>query len=112
MNLKYQLYTTPPRQILKNDNTTLWHAGLIPAAKIYMSFNESSLHDPNSTQVLSDAILGLMDKDYSLVDDFVSSREEKDTQETNEIKRESDELMDGLDGRMADSNANINSYGQ
>ena len=61
------MYTTPPRALLKNDGTTLFHAGLVPAAKVYIGFNDAKQQQqrqqsPSSDAVLLQSTLSLMDK--------------------------------------------------
>ncbi|EFJ18566.1 hypothetical protein SELMODRAFT_444515 [Selaginella moellendorffii] len=37
--IPFHLYTTPPKQILKDYNVTMYDAGLVPGALVYLSYN-------------------------------------------------------------------------
>ena len=68
---KFYLYTTPPRVELKDDDTSLFHAELVPAAKVYLGIRDTvASMTPGAQQdiltaqanaILSDAMLARID---------------------------------------------------
>ena len=72
---KFYLYTTPPRVELKDDDTSLFHAELVPAAKVYLGIRDTAPSTTSGAQeqdilattttqaeaILSDAMLARID---------------------------------------------------
>ena len=79
--VKFDLYTTPPRIVLrKDDSTSLFHAQLVPAAKVYLRLKESVDDVKNSlgttSSILSDSILSQVDKCKT---SFISEQNQRST---------------------------------
>lgn len=56
----FYLYTTPPRTPLKDQQQTIYHAGLVPAAHVYFHADDKAVASGFSGPYLSPAVLALM----------------------------------------------------
>lgn len=97
--MKFDLYTTPPKLLLREDDkTSLFHAKLVPAAKVYLRVKddksapaknqEPSLLSAAECSILSDSILSQIDK---CTTSFISEQQryqEHDTERREEAEKQ------------------------